>query len=202
MAYIGLRHVVAAPIETETAGMMPTYGTGVLVGRAMQANVTFDRADVTLEADDTTVESDNSIVGGNVQLGVDDILDEARVVLLGDKAVEDDEGAYDEIGKAAPYVGLGYVRQRVYNGKTSYRAMLIFKAQFGSADENAQTKGRQTNFQTPTVSGAMMGVELEDGEKHFRRRSKFFEKAEEAIAWVNSKLNYTEPAAAAAAQTV
>lgn len=202
MAYIGLRHVVAAPIETETAGTMPTYGTGVLVGRAMMANVNFDRADVTLEADDTTVESDNSIVGGTVQLGIDDLLDEARVALLGDKAVEGDEGSYDEIGKAAPYVGIGYVRQRVYNGKTSYRAMWIIKTQFGGADENAQTKGRTTNFQTPTINGSIMGVQLEDGEMHFRRRSKFFDKASEAIAWVNQLANYTEPAAAAAAQTV
>lgn len=195
MAYIGLRHCVAAPIEKENAGAMPTYGAAVLVGRAMTANVAFDRADITLEADDTTVESDNSITGGTVQIGIDDLDDPARMALLGDVAVEDD---FDEIGKAAPYVGIGYVRTRIYNGKTSYRGMWIIKTQFGGADENAQTKGRQTNFQTPTISGAIMGVELEDGEMHFRRRSKWFDKAADAIAWVNEIAGYAAPVAAAA----
>lgn len=193
MAYIGLRHCVAAPIAKENKGSLPTYGTAVLVGRAMTANVTFDRADITLEADDTTVEADNSITGGNVEIGIDDLDDAARVALLGDVAVEED---FDEIGKAAPYVGIGYVRSRVYNGKTSYRGMWIMKTQFGSPSENAQTKGKQTNFQTPTISGSFMGVELEDGEMHFRRRSKWFDTAEDAIAWVDEIAGYTAPSAA------
>lgn len=192
MAYIGLRHCVAAPIEKENAGAIPTYAAAVMVGRMMTANVNFDRADITLEADDTTVESDNSIVGGSLQFGVDDVDDPARLALLGDVAVEEN---FDEIGKAAPYVGIGYVRTRIYNGKTSYRGMWIFKAQFGSTDENAQTRGRQTNFQTPTLNGTMMGVQLEDGEMHFRRRSKWFEKVEDAIAWVDTIAGYTETAA-------
>ncbi len=195
MAYIGLRHCVAAGIEKENQGALPTYGNAVMVGRAMTANVTFDRADITLEADDSTVEADNSITGGNVEIGIDDLDDDARVALLGDVAVNDD---FDEIGKAAPYVGIGYVRSRVYNGKTSYRGMWIMKAQFGSPSENAQTKGKQTNFQTPTISGTIMGVELEDGEMHFRRRSKWFDKAEDAIAWVDEIAGYTAPAAATA----
>jgi len=196
MAYIGLRHIVAARIKQENEGAMPTYETGFMVGRGINADVSFDRADVTLEANDTTVERDNSIVGGNVTLGVDDLSDEARVGLLGDVEVEDQEGEYDEIGKASPYVGLAYVRQRVYNGKTTFRAMFIPKAQFGHTDENAQTKGRQTNFQTPTINGAVMGVELEDGDVRYRRRSKFFDTAAEAIAWANAKVNYSETNAA------
>ena len=197
MAYIGLQHIVAAPITKENENALPTYGAGVLVGRGINADVTFNRADVTLEADDSTVESDNSITGGDVRLGVDDLSDEARVALLGDVAVKEGnaDGEYDEVGKAAPYVGLAYVRARMYNGKTTYRAMFIPKAQFGTTDESAQTRGRQTSFQTPTISGTIMGVELEDGLMHFRRRSKFFDTAAEAIAWANAKVNYTPTAA-------
>lgn len=196
MAYVGIRHIVAAPIETEKAGGMPTYGTGVLVGRAISADVSFTRADVTLDADDATAESDNSITGGTIRLGVDDLDDPARVALLGDVPAEDDEGSYDEIDKAAPYVGVAYVRQRIYNGKTTFRAMYLPKVQFGSTEENARTKGRTTEFQTPTISGSIMGVEKADGSKCFRRRSKYFTKASEAIAWANAKVNYTaaEPA--------
>ncbi len=192
MAYIGLRHIVAARITEEKENALPTYDKGVLVGRGINADVTFDRADATLEADDTTVERDNSIIGGSITLGVDDVTDEARVALMGDVAVANSEGEYDEIGKAAPYCGVAYVRQRVFNGKTTFRAMYIPKCQFASSDDSAATKGRQTNFQTPTLTGAVMGVTLEDGEVHYRRRSKFFESAAEAIAWANSKVNYAE----------
>lgn len=200
MAYIGLQHIVAAPIKQENENSLPTYNAGVLVGRGISADVTFNRADVTLEADDATVESDNSITGGTIRLGVDDLNDAARVALLGDVAVTgagaSDE--YDEVGKAAPYVGVAYVRARMYNGKMSYRAMFIPKAQFGTTDESAQTRGRQTQFQTPTINGNIMGVELEDGLMHFRRRSKFFDTAAEAIAWANAKVNYSDTAGAQA----
>lgn len=199
MSYIGLQHIVAAPIEKENENAMPTYGAGVLVGRGINADVTFNRADVTLEADDATVESDNSIIGGSIRLGVDDLSDAARVALLGDMAVsaENSDEEYDEVGKAAPYVGVAYVRTRMYNGKLSYRAMWVPKAQFGTTDESAQTRGRQTQFQTPTINGNIMGVEVE-GVMRFRRRSKFFDTAAAAIAWANAKVNYTDTTAAAA----
>lgn len=195
MAYIGLRHIVAAKIKQENENALPTYDAGFLVGRGINADVSFDRADVTLEADDTTVERDNSIVGGAVTLGVDDLSDAARVGLLGDVKVGTDVEEYDEIGKAAPYVGVAYVRQRVYDGKTTFRAMYIPKAQFGNTDESAQTKGRQTQFQTPTITGQIMGVTLEDGEVHYRRRSAFFDTAAAAIAWANKQVNYAQTAA-------
>lgn len=199
MAYIGLQHIVAAPIKQENENALPTYDKGVLVGRGINADVSFTRADVTLEADDATVESDNSITGGTIRLGVDDLSDAARVALLGDVAVTGENAGdeYDEVGKAAPYVGVAYVRARMYNGKLSYRAMFIPKAQFGTTDESAETRGKQTRFQTPTLNGNIMGVELE-GLMRFRRRSKFFDTAAEAIAWANAKVNYTDTAAAQA----
>lgn len=192
MAYIGLQHIVAAPITKENDGALPTYGPGVLVGRAISADISFNRADVTLEADDATVESDNSITGGTIRLGVDDLNDEARVALMGDVNVAGEGAAaeYDEIGMAAPYVGVAYVRARMYNGKMSYRAMFIPKAQFGTTDESAATRGRQTQFQTPTINGNIMGVEI-DGVMHFRRRSAYFNSAEEAIEWANAHVNYS-----------
>ena len=45
MAYIGLRHPVVAPITAETPGTGITYGTGRVLGKAIAANVTYNRPD-------------------------------------------------------------------------------------------------------------------------------------------------------------
>ena len=56
MAFIGLRHVVAAPITAETEGQPITYGTGAVIGKGIQANLTINRGDNPLYADDGEAE--------------------------------------------------------------------------------------------------------------------------------------------------
>lgn len=184
MAMVGLRHAVFAPITKETEGQEVTYGTGVIVGRMMQADVTYERNTDPLYADDTEAENDNSITGGTVTIGVDDISDAARMVVFGDE--EDGEGEYEDNSEASPYGGFGYVRTRRLNGTTSYVAYWLHKVQFGSTSESAQTKASTIAWQTPTLNGRIMGVNNnQNGKMRFRRR-KEFDKVGDAIEWVNS----------------
>ena len=53
MAFVGMRYVVAAPVDTETPGTGITYGNGFVVGKAIQANLTITRNNNPLYADDT-----------------------------------------------------------------------------------------------------------------------------------------------------
>ena len=39
MAFVGMKHVVAAPIKTEVAGQAVTYDTGVEIGAAISAKM-------------------------------------------------------------------------------------------------------------------------------------------------------------------
>lgn len=192
MAFVGLQHVVAAPITTETEGQALVYGAGMVIGKAIQANLTLNRNDNPLYADDAEAENDNSITGGSIELGVDDLLDAARVMVLGDEAITSGSGAaetteYETTSESAPYVGFGYLRVRRKNGVTSYQALWYHKVQFGETTENAQTKGQNIEWQTPTITGRLMGVQNDATLKQRFRRRATFDTLAEAVAWLDAK---------------
>ena len=196
MAFIGMRHVVAATIATETPGAALTYDAGMVVGKAIQGNLTWDRNDNPLYADDAIAENDNGATGGSIELVTDDLLDVVRAYLLGDEAISVGTGTsatteYESTDEPAPYVGFGYMRVRVKNGVTSYQAVWYHKAQFGETNENAKTKGQTIEWQTPTLTGRIMGVnDNADGKIHFRRRATF-DNAAAAMAWLDAKAGIT-----------
>lgn len=188
MAFVGLRHVVAATIATEVEGQALTYDAGKVIGKAIEANLSWNRNDNPLYADDAIAENDNGITGGTLELNVDDLTDEVRAYLLGDAT----EGtgadmAYIETDDAAPYVGVGYIRVRRKNGETSYQGVWIYKAQFAQESEDAQTKGESIEWQTPTINGTIFGVTGEvTGKTAFRER-KAFTTYTAAETWLDGK---------------
>ena len=196
MAFIGMRHVVAAKVATETPGSALTYSAGMVVGKPIQGNLTWNRSDNPLNADDVIAEDDNGVQGGSIELGTDDLLDTVRAYLLGDEAVTVGTGAsatteYETTDEPAPYVGFGYMRVRMNGGVTSYQAVWYHKAQFGETSENAQTKGENVEWQTPTITGRIMGVQNDSsGKTRFRRRASF-ETAAAAAAWLDAKAGIT-----------
>lgn len=106
MAFVGLLYAVAAPIQTEADGQAITYGKGQVIGGMMTAEISYTRNSNPLYADDRVMEEDNSITGGTIKMGVDDVNDDARVMMLGD-VKEGDAGrrGLPRDGESAPYVG-------------------------------------------------------------------------------------------------
>ncbi len=188
MAFVGLLYAVAAPIQTEADGQAITYGKGQVIGGMMTAEISYTRNSNPLYADDRVMEEDNSITGGTIKMGVDDVNDDARVMMLGDvKEGDAGEEVYHETGESAPYVGTGYIRVRRKDNKTNYIAYWVHKAIFGIGTESAKTKGQSIEWQTPTLEGSIMGVKNNAAlQTRFRERSTFT-KESEARAWLNKK---------------
>ena len=188
MAAIGMRHLVGAPwapAEQQAEGTLPKYGSGLKIGRAISANITFRRNDTTLYADDALAESDNTIIGGDIDLPAAEILDEVAMVIFGDKMEgEGDEAEYHDSDQSTPYIGMGYMREMRYKGKSTFRATWLYKVQLATAEEAAQTKGENTAYQTQRVTGEIMGVTLADGSTRLRSW-KTFATAAPAVAWLN-----------------
>ena len=196
MAFIGMRHVVAAKVATETAGQALTYNAGMVVAKAIQGNLTWNRNDNPLYADDAIAENDNGATGGSIELGVDDLLDTVRAYLMGDEAVTVGTGSaatteYETTDEPAPYVGFGYIRVRLKGSVTSYQALWYHKAQFAENSEQAQTKGDTITWQTPTLTGRIMGVQNDASGKIRYRRRATFETLADAVAWLNAKAGIT-----------
>ena len=194
MAYIGMRHVVAATIASHTEGSEPTYNPGMIVGRAMTANLTINRASNPLRADDVEAEDDNGITGIQVQVGVDDVTEDVQVYLGLLEEVTTGSGStqsayYLETSGSAKYVGMGYMRVRRYKGVTSYQGIWVYKALFGFGSESAETRQETINWQTPTLEGKAEALQTRGtGEPVFRKKANFTTAAA-CIAWLDGLAN-------------
>lgn len=199
MATVGLRYAVFAPITKETRGQALVYGTGVVVGRAIRADISWERNDNPLNADDMEIANDNSLVGGTINFNLDDVSEDARKVMFGDYE-DGNNKEWEDNTEAAPYGGFGTLCVKMAEGnKYSYEAMWLHKTQFGQKSETLQTKGRSIEYQTPTINGRIMGVyNNTDGKPRVRRR-KTFNTAGAAIEWLNTLASVTANANAAAA---
>ena len=189
MAFVGMRHPVVATVATEVAGQALTYNAGMVMGHAIMGNLTITRNQNPLRGDDAEVENDNSITGMSIEMGLDDIMEAVRVYMLGLETVNGETNQWNETAASAPYVGFGYIRVRKKNGITSYQTIWCHKAQFGQTAENSATKGEAIEWQTPTLTGRIMGVYNSSGnEPSFRHIASFATEAD-AIAWLNTKAN-------------
>lgn len=189
MAFVGMRHPVVATVATEVAGQALTYNAGMVMGHAIMGNLTITRNQNPLRGDDVEVENDNSITGMSIEMGLDDIMEAVRVYMLGLEAVDGETNQWDETAAPAPYVGFGYIRVRKKNGITSFQAIWCHKAQFGQTAENSATKGEAIEWQTPTLTGRIMGVYNSSGNEPSFRHIALFATEADAIAWLNTKAN-------------
>ena len=190
MAVIGLKYLAVAPLKTEVDGQLPTYDTGMKAGHLMTANLTWNRGSAALYGDNVEVEHDNTISSGDLTVGTTYLNLDARKMLLGEKefgtpsnnapqeyATEDDP---------APYVGMGFVRKDSGDGNPVYTAFWYFKVQC-SMNENATTRGENTDYQAPEMDAHILAVRpAADLKNRFRIFAEFTVEAD-AIAWVKGK---------------
>lgn len=177
MALIGLRYIVIAPLKEKT-----TYGTGFVLGKAIKADLNVTTANAELHADDVLAESDNSFVSGTLSVGVDDIAEEHKNIILGHE--ENDGETTANVDDAAIEVGLGFYGVKMKNGKRKYRAIWLRKGKFAEPSESFKTKEGSTTFTTPELTYTF-GAD-DDGNW---KNEKTFDTPEEAVKYLNAKAN-------------
>ena len=199
MAMIGMRHVVVSQLDGHTDGSEPTYkNSGKIAGGAISGNLNITRNDNDLHYDDVAGETDNGITAMSLELGLDDLLEDVQVYMLGTKTQgTGDDIVYVETSAAAPYVGIGYIRVRQKNGAIKYQAVWYYKVKFGMTTENSKTKGQSIEWQTPTITGKCVGISVDNSGDAAFRKKKVFDEESAAAAWLNNLAHYTAPAASA-----
>ena len=199
MAFIGMRHVVMAELNTHTAGSEPTYSTGMDVGKAISGNLTINRNSNPLYADDAIAEDDNGITGMELEIGTDDLDEDVQDAMGLIKKVTTGTGTsavttYYDTTASAKAVGIGYMRVRRKAGVTSYQGIWVYKAVFSKSAENSQTKGESIEWQTPTVTGRCAGLSIDSsGEMTFRKVRNFATESD-ASAWLDTCASITRSA--------
>ena len=179
MANIGLRGIKMAILDEATN----EYSGGVTIGKAIKADIQISSNDVKLYAEDAVAESDQSFKSGKITIGVDDISTENQGLALGHQVSEEGEliSRADDI---APYMGVGFYAVKKKNNKLKYRAIVFLKVQFSEPNDTSETKGETVSFQTPSIEGSILVNKNREWKKE-----KTFETEEEAIEYINEKLN-------------
>lgn len=163
MAYVGMRHPVWAPIESHVHGSAIVYGEGMVLGKAVGADVELQRADVALYAEDGKAESDNSVTGGTIRVETDDVMHEVAAKVWGLKVrTVGEKKVYTTTGKSAPYGCCGWVDVRKNEGVESFVVNFAHKVQLGRSRKTSATKGQTLTYQTTEQNGNLMGVQIDE----------------------------------------
>ena len=166
MARIGLKGLTYAKVSGGGAGSAVTYTGGATIPDLMiAANVTLNRQDVKQHADDHLVERDNGLMSATIALELARLPDQIKENLLGYESGGSNTNVLTVVEDAAPYVGFGYITKELDHGTVSYVGYWFYKVQFGLTDDNASTKGENTQFQSANLSGEAAGVQLTSGGK-------------------------------------
>ena len=199
MAGIGLKHIVAAPIDTERDapyGEEPFYKKGMVITRGVSISTSYNRQDNEFYADDSLAENDNSTVSSDISITGAEFTPEARVMCFGDVMVnESGVDVFYKSGELTPYLGVGYITSDIRKGVRSYYANWVHKMQFALQGDNASTKGQTVDWQTVTVTGKGFPMFLTKANKivpgAYARFTNENGGEAAAIAWINAKAGIT-----------
>ncbi len=189
MAQIGMQYPVWAPLTGESGNTL-TYGTGMVMGRAVSANLSWQREDNELYGDDAVAETDNSITGYTLDVATTELAENVEAAVLGLAKVGNTE-EYETTGDSSPYGGHGYIRVLKRNGAVLYKAFWYPKLQFSRNSEADNTKGRNINWGTPTLNAKGLAVYDDQTGKAKFRKQQVFTTLEAAKAYLNGKANIT-----------
>lgn len=171
MAGIGMYGVYYAK-ATVVDGVVTGYTGGVkTMGKAISAAFEPNNPDINaLYANDGIAESDTSAAsGGTLTLVLDRLAQEAAVDLynLATDTVTVEVNGEQAEGKRIKYtglevsspVGVAFIRTHQENSVRSCEVVLYRRGTFNMPGTNAQTKGESIEWQTPEITGTIIGLE-------------------------------------------
>lgn len=160
MAKIGIRHPVFSPILSITQGDIPTYGTGIILGRMTKADEALNYAEGSLYADDVMAEYASLLTGGTITVGVDELTIAKRATLFGHSTSTVDEvttlfAAADDKPKPG---GFGFIKTLVIDGVKKYKARWYYKVVFRESQESTNTANDSITFTDTEIVGTILPV--------------------------------------------
>ena len=198
MAGIGMYGVFYAKATIQNGIVTGYSGGSKMMGKAFSA--TFDPNtpdDNPLFANNGEAENDSSgASGGTLTMTLDRLTMDAAADLYGLQVVETSVTVNGEqvIGRGLKYtgmeqsapVGTAFIRMLQEDGVRKHEVMLYRRATYSMPSENAQTMGESIEWQTPEISGSVMGMEADGTSAWYE--SFVFPTQAAAIAYIESVL--------------
>ena len=152
MAFYKVKHPVIAPISSEPDNAPPVYGTGMVIGKAIQVSLTPNMNEASLYGDDGLAEYSKEFSDLDVSINTTNLPDKAHEMMFGE-TVSEDGSISSTTADEAHYVGFGCVVGEVRNNVTRYGLLWLPKVKFSVGSETYDTKGDSITWNTPTIDG-------------------------------------------------
>ncbi len=170
------------------------YANAVVAGAAVEYGVSWETSDDNpLYADNMIKENDSgTFQSGELTLGTDDLTENITKVILGLKTKEVTYGSskkvsvtvYDDDARA-PYFGFGIVESHQIDNADHFRAVFLPKVQFKLPENTATTKGESIEWQTPSITAAVLrSDQVDDNGKHPWMEDAWFDNEADAIEYL------------------
>ena len=206
MATKGLYGVFFKKCAKENGVVTGYDGTLALMGKAIRASFTPKTPEENpLYANNAIAENDTSAgSGGSLQLTLDRMTLAVAAELygttvqdvtvqVGEQTINGKEIEYRGLETSAP-VGTAYIKLQQMDGVQSHEVMFYREATFTRPADSAQTMGESVEWQTPEITGNIMGMQGDGGESWFRTSN--WPTQEAAIAYIYHLFGETASAAA------
>ena len=186
---IGVKKFTYAKYASGGTGSAISYTGGVMTtDKTVNVEYTTERDKSKFHADDHAIASANIVNSCSVSIELATLTKEIAAAVLG-WAQESSTSEYHETAEGAPYVGVGWIYTvDDGSGTLKYQPIWVYKIRFGLDNDSARTKGETIEWQTDTISGDGVAVQLASG-GDWTYRSVLFEAATEAAAdtWLKGK---------------
>ena len=159
MATIGLDKLYYAPITEAAQTGEETYGTPVMLAKAISAELSVELAEATLYADDGAAEVVKEFKSGKLTIGVDGIGRSVAATLTG-SSVDENGVLISASEDGGSPVAIGF-RAKKSNGHCRY--FWLYRVKFGVPSTNLATKGDSITFSTPSIEGTVLRRNKVDG---------------------------------------
>lgn len=179
MAYFGVSKPIIAPWTADD-----TYTAGQIFqcGKLTETNVTPNYKNGSLYADNGLAERVDEFTDADVSATIDSLPVNAATIMFGHavSGTGSNPTVTYKADDASPYVGYGFVIDKIESNVKKYKACVICKTKFTEGAETFTTKGDAINFGTPALSGK--AVAQSNGK--WKVVSPDFTTAAEAYNWI------------------
>ena len=185
MASIGLKYLAWAKMATEPLNAVPTYEPGIVLGKAVAANLAITRAEGELFADDMLAEYVSEFSSASFTAEADNIDLENQATLYGAEYQNGELGhAQDD---TAPYGAIGGYQVLMVHGVRKFRCYVFPKAKASIPDWSGNTKGSSISFGTQPINMRIMSPNF--GKWYYLKE---FDNEAAAKAYVDTKIGVSE----------
>lgn len=139
-------------------GTAVTYSSGRLLARGVSVNLQPESSeDNNFFADNIVAESGaGEFIGGTVEFEVDGLFKETEDLIFGAPEANADGWTADGDGNTVPYCGAGFIVRWMSEGVTTYQPVVLPKVKFAIPEEERATQEDEIEWQTTTLSAALM----------------------------------------------